>query len=76
MFRLLLDAKTHVPVALTWRTLAGPRMSIGDYHKIAGGLNWPHRFTTGLNGKTLKDEKISTFTINPTIDPKTFTPAK
>ncbi len=105
-FQLLLDAKTHLPFAMTWfvsriaqhavetnalgeqtavnsqaRELPKSgdrvewRMLIADY-KVADGLNWPHRFTTVVDGKTLEDERISTFTINPKIDPKTFKPTK
>ncbi len=104
MFKLLLDARTHLPFALTWpapyvvgqaiswdsrfgitqdnkQVLVQPstdiewRMVIADYKK-ADGINWPHRFTTVVKGRTYVDEKISKYTINPKIDPKVFKPTK
>jgi hypothetical protein len=112
-WRLLLDQKTHLPVAVSWMsppavvmsvrsavrvgpdgratpvpgtrqvdapaglpsTLVEWRTTISDY-RLAGGVNWPHRFTTTMVGERNEELRLDKFQINPKIDPKVFTPAK
>lgn len=49
--------------------------TVGDY-RVDRGVNWPHKLTTWSNGKMYQEIKISTYMINPKIDPKTFAPTK
>jgi hypothetical protein len=51
------------------------RMTISDY-RVTGGLNWPHKLTTTIDGKPYEEIRLGTFKINPTIDPKRFMPVK
>ena len=126
VWRLWLDAKTHLPVAISWmakppvRLIAGGpplstpigpgavtarpqdplalplsargplllpgglvddvpdvewRIEISDY-RTANGVHWPHRLISSYPGQTMLEVQLKTFTINPTIDPATFSPAK
>ena len=112
-WRLLLDQKTQLPVAVSWMSppavmmsvqstvRAGPdgratpvpgtrqvdapaglpstlvewRTTISDY-RLADGVNWPHRFTTTMDGARNEELRLDKFQLNSKIDPARFTPTK
>jgi hypothetical protein len=51
------------------------QLSLGDY-RTSDGLTWPHRLTDRVEGQVAEDIKLGKFRINPTINPRTFKPAR
>jgi hypothetical protein len=51
------------------------QLTLSDY-RTEGGLNWPHRMTTTIDGRTYEKTRLSRFKINPAIKPSTFAPSK
>jgi hypothetical protein len=49
------------------------QLAIADY-RSRNGINWPTHLTLTVSGRVQEDTRISSFTINPTIDPKRFAP--
>jgi len=50
---------------VTWR------VELSDF-KTQNGITWPHRWRTMIGSEQQDDLKLTTFKINPTIDPKRF----
>jgi hypothetical protein len=49
------------------------RLTVSKF-KVADGLNWPHRFTTTVDGNRYEDIELGTFKINAKVDLKSFEP--
>jgi hypothetical protein len=76
----VVSSSPSTPVVLPSDPTAGMAMvewamTIDDY-KTADGLNWPHRFTTTVDGKKYEELRLKQFRLNPKIDAKRFKPSK
>jgi hypothetical protein len=71
VWRLILDDQ-HRPLTLTWSvplsTTGGAAQAFAstfsDYREVKGGLTWPHRVVTTLNGQPYEDLVVKQYEIN------------
>ena len=83
-WRLELDTATHLPARMTWKTPPSPTAAarpgateaawsaeFSDF-AAAGGLTWPRRILTRLNGNVYEDTRIERYEINVKLSDKTF----